>query len=103
MSMSLFWLCSYVQSSDKLVVEIFPEPEQQDDRVRSILERLVSPGNDVGGDSRLLIPSDKNVVTAEEQIGSQVSPIGGPVAFTCHKDTVFSAVSFVLQYAHASV
>ena len=54
------------------MVEIFPEPEQQQERTRSILEHLISPGQEVGGDSRLLIPSDKNVVTAEEQIRGQV-------------------------------
>lgn len=62
----------YAQSSDKLIVEIFPEPEQQSERVRTILEHLISPGQEVGGDSRLLIPSNQNVVTAEEQIGGQV-------------------------------
>ncbi|KAL3137046.1 hypothetical protein ABBQ32_006631 [Trebouxia sp. C0010 RCD-2024] len=58
-------------SSDKLIVEIFPEPEQQSERVRAILEHLISPGQEVGGDSRLLIPSNQNVVTAEEQIAGQ--------------------------------
>ena len=62
-----------MQSSDKLLVEIFPEPEQESERVRTILEHLISPGQDVGGDSRLLIPTNKNVVTAEKQIGGQVS------------------------------
>lgn len=61
-----------MQSSDKLLVEIFPEPEQESERVITILEHLISPGQDVGGDSRLLIPTNKNVVTAEEQIGGQV-------------------------------
>lgn len=65
--------CLCMQSSDKLVVEIFPEPQNQDDQVRSILEHLISPGQEVGGDSRLLIPSNNNVVTAEEEIGGQVS------------------------------
>lgn len=63
----------YTQSSDKLIVEIFPEPEEQGKRLRSILEHLISPGQDVGGDSRLLIPSNKDVVTAEQQVGDQVS------------------------------
>ena len=61
-----------LQSSDKLVVEIFPESEQQTGRVRSILEHLISPGQEVGGDSRLLIPSNKNVITADEVINGQV-------------------------------
>ena len=88
-----------MQSSDKLIVEIFPEPEQQDDRVRSILEHLISPGQDVGGDSRLLIPSNKNVVTAEEQIAGQVSASYdfrlASVAVTCHKCNVLPALSFL--------
>ena len=85
-----------MQSSDKLIVEIFPEPEQQEDRVRSILEHLISPGQDVGGDSRLLIPSDKNVVTAEDQIAGQVSASYdyrlARIAVISHKCNVFPAV-----------
>lgn len=58
-------------SSDKLVVEVFPEPEQVDQLVPDILQHLISPGQEVGGDSRLIIPSNKNVVTASEDVGGQ--------------------------------
>lgn len=61
-----------LQSSDKLVVEVFPEPEQVDQLVPDILQHLISPGQEVGGDSRLIVPSNKNVVTASEDVGGQV-------------------------------
>ena len=62
-----------LQSSDKLVVEIFPEPQEETDRLREILQHAVSPGQEVGGDSRLLTPSNKDIVTAQEQVGGQVT------------------------------
>ncbi|DBB13650.1 TPA: hypothetical protein ACH3X3_000672 [Trebouxia sp. C0006] len=58
-------------SSDKLVVEVFPKPEEESQLVPDILQHLISPGQEVGGDSRLVIPSNKNVVTASEDIGGQ--------------------------------
>ncbi|KAL0018424.1 hypothetical protein WJX77_002671 [Trebouxia sp. C0004] len=58
-------------SSDKLVVEVFPLPEEDSQLVPDILQHLISPGQEVGGDSRLVIPSNKNVVTASEDIGGQ--------------------------------
>jgi len=61
-----------LQSSDKLVVEVFPQLEQNDQLVPNILQHLISPGQEVGGDSRLIIPSNKNVVTDSENIGGQV-------------------------------
>lgn len=58
-------------SSDKLVVEVFPKPEQDQQLIPDILQHLISPGQEVGGDSRLLIPADKSVVTESEEINGQ--------------------------------
>ena len=61
-----------MQSSDKLVVEVFPKPEQDDKLLPEVIQHLISPGQEIGGDSRLLLPSDKQVATESENIGGQV-------------------------------
>lgn len=58
-------------SSDKLVVEVFPQPEQDDKLLPEVIQHLISPGQEIGGDSRLLLPSDKQVATESENIGGQ--------------------------------
>ena len=61
-----------LQSSDKLVVEIFPKPEQDGQLLPEVLQHLISPGQEIGGDSRLLVPSDNQVVTQRQNLNGQV-------------------------------
>ena len=67
------------------MVEVFPKPEEESQLVPDILQHLISPGQEVGGDSRLIIPSNKNVVTASEDIGGQVANACGCACLPCQK------------------
>ena len=67
------------------MIEVFPKPEEESQLVPDILQHLISPGQEVGGDSRLVIPSNKNVVTASEDIGGQVANACGYAYLPCQK------------------
>ena len=53
-------------------MEVFPKPEQDEKLLPEVIQHLISPGQEIGGDSRLLLPSDKQVITESENIGGQV-------------------------------
>ncbi|EIE20677.1 hypothetical protein COCSUDRAFT_57245 [Coccomyxa subellipsoidea C-169] len=47
-------------TADKAVVEIFPEPSSAD-MVLEVVRRAVSPGQEIGGDARLILPDERRI------------------------------------------
>ena len=66
-------VCADFNSSDKLAVELFSEPENPAQLISEVLQHLVSPGSGgVGGDSRLALPAGRDLKTDTSTIAGQV-------------------------------
>ena len=66
-------VCADFNSSDKLAVEMFSEPENPAQLISEVVQHLVSPGSGgVGGDSRLALPSGRDLKTETSTIAGQV-------------------------------
>ena len=66
-------VCADFNSSDKLAVELFSEPENPAQLINEVVQHLVSPGSGgVGGDSRLALPSGRDLKTDTSTIAGQV-------------------------------
>ena len=64
--------CGGVQTADKAVVEIFPEPASSSEVVAEVVRRAVSPASEIGGDARLIMPDERRIKAESAQIGSTV-------------------------------
>ena len=66
-------VCADFNSSDKLAVELFSEPDNPAQLISEVVQHLVSPGSGgVGGDSRLALPSGRDLKTETSTIAGQV-------------------------------
>ncbi|CAL8468118.1 g7657 [Coccomyxa elongata] len=54
-------------TADKAVVEVFPEPSSSD-LVLEVVRRAVSPGQEIGGDARLILPDERRIKTDARDI-----------------------------------
>ncbi|KAK9822672.1 hypothetical protein WJX81_007150 [Elliptochloris bilobata] len=60
------------QTADKAVLEVVPDANLPDDaRVEEVVERLVSPGSEVGGNSRLVLPDTRRIKVSDSEIDGQ--------------------------------
>ena len=60
------------QTSDKAVLEIFPGAGLRDEElVSEVVARVVAPGQDVGGDARLIMPDQRRVKSEAGEIAGQ--------------------------------
>ena len=53
------------------MVEVFPEPAGSE-VVAEVVRRAVSPGSDIGGDARLIMPAERRIKAEAAKIGSTV-------------------------------
>jgi len=61
-----------VQTSDKAVLEIFPGSGLRDEElVGEVVAHIVSPGQDVGGDARLIMPDQRRIKSEAGEIGGE--------------------------------
>jgi hypothetical protein len=61
-----------LQTADKAVLEIFPKPGDSREEVLEVVRRAVSPGAEVGGDARLILPDERRIKTEVADIDGQV-------------------------------
>lgn len=63
-----------MQTADKAVLEVFQKPDDSREEVQEVVRRAVSPGADVGGDARLMLPDERRIKTRYVDIDGQVVP-----------------------------
>ena len=51
---------------------MFPAPGSSAEAVREVVRRAVSPGSEVGGDARLILPDERRIKSEEADIGGTV-------------------------------
>lgn len=60
------------QTSDKAVLEIF-SPDEAESLATQLVKRFVNPGEEIGGDSRLSMPSARSIRSGETDRDGQAS------------------------------
>jgi hypothetical protein len=57
------------------VLEIFSKSAEGTDEVQEVVRRAVSPGAEVGGDARLILPDERRIRTDVLEVDGQVQCI----------------------------